>query len=412
VAELYDVAIVGGGIGGGALATALARAGASVLVLERSTVYRDHVRGEWMAPWGVRELLALGFYDEVRAGGGHHVARHWTCDEDVPADEAVATAIDLTSLVPDVPGPLCIGHPALCQLFIDLAGRSGAAVRRGVEDVRVAAGRTPEVTYRTDAGEAVARCRLVVGADGRGSQVRRQLSIELHRDPTHHLFAGMLVEDAHGWPDDVQAIGAEGDVHFLAFPQGSGRVRLYLGYGLEQARRLAGAGGPEAFLAAFRLASLPASEHLAGARPAGPCNSYPNEDTWTDVVAVDGVVLIGDAAGSNDPIIGQGLSITLRDVRLVRDALLGERDWSPATFAPYAAERAERMRRLRFSASVVAQMENEFGDAARARRRCARERQLEDPTLLLPLFAAFLGPEAVPPETFTEETRRRLFAEG
>ena len=51
----YDVVIAGAGIGGSALATVLARAGRSVLVLEKKTAYRDRVRGEWMAPWGVAE---------------------------------------------------------------------------------------------------------------------------------------------------------------------------------------------------------------------------------------------------------------------------------------------------------------------------------------------------------------------
>ena len=36
---------------------------------------------------------------------------------------------------------------------------------------------------------------------------------------------------------------------------------------------------------------------------------------------VPGVVLIGDAAGHDDPIIGQGLSIAYRDVRIVRDLM-------------------------------------------------------------------------------------------
>ena len=126
----------------------------------------------------------------------------------------------------------------------------------------------------------------------------------------------------------------------------------------------------------------------------------------------DGVVLIGDAAGANDPIIGQGLSITLRDVRLVRDAVLGARDWRPEIFAAYASDRAERMRRLRFSASVAATMENEFGETARARRTRARERQMKDPTLFLPFLTALVGPDQVPAETFAEETRRRLFADA
>jgi 2-polyprenyl-6-methoxyphenol hydroxylase-like FAD-dependent oxidoreductase len=206
-------------------------------------------------------------------------------------------------------------------VFIERAADAGAVVRRGVTDVRITADTKPAVSYRHQGETHEAKCRLIVGADGRGSQVRRQAGIELHRDPTHHLFGGLLVEDAEGWPADLQVIGTEDDVHFLVFPQGRGRARLYLGYSTEQPRRFAGPGGPQAFLDAFRLSSVPGSEHLAGATAAGPCNSYPNEDTWTDAICAPGVVLLGDAAGSNDPIIGQGLSITLRDVGLIRDAL-------------------------------------------------------------------------------------------
>lgn len=410
MAEHFDVVIVGGGIGGGALATNLARAGLSVLVLEKSTVYRDHVRGEWMAPWGVVELKALGLYDAVRAAGGHHLSRHVLSDADLTPEMAAFTSLPLDQLVPDIPGPLCYGHPALCQLLIEQAAAAGAVVRRGATDARIELDGTPAVQYVHAGVVTRVTCRLIVGADGRGSAVRRQAGFELHRDPTHHLFAGMLIEGADGWPDTVQTIGTEGDVHFLVFPQGGGRARLYLGYASTQAKRLAGDGGPRAFLDAFRLNCLKGAEHIWSARPAGPCNSYPNEDTWTDALARPGVVLIGDAAGSNDPIIGQGLSITLRDVRLVRDALLGAREWTPEIFAPYAAERRERMRRLRFSASVMSTLHNEFGPAAEARRRRVHERQMQDPMLSMPLIATLVGPDAIPAEVFEETTRARLFA--
>ena len=408
--EHVDVVIVGAGIGGGALATVLARAGKRVLVLEKSTEYRDRVRGEWIAPWGVAELKELGLYDEFIAAGAHHLSKHISYGDGIDPAAAEAAALDIAALVPGVPGPLCIGHPASCNLLHDAAVASGATVLRDVTDiVSLAFGASPSVTYRHAGAEHTATCRIVVGADGRGSIVRRAAGIELHSDPNHHLFSGMLIEGADGFPEDTQVIGAEGDVHYLAFPQGNGRIRLYLGYSSDQPQRLAGEGGQQAFLDAFRLKSLPGSEHLANARPAGPCNSYPNQDTWTDEPYAEGVVLIGDAAGYNDPIIGQGLSITYRDVRTVRDVLLGD-DWSPAAFAPYGEERRERMRRLRFTATLQSRLENEFGEEAEARRKRAHERRAADPMLMLPALATMLGPEKIPSAAFEDDIMDRTLA--
>ena len=59
----YDLLIVGGGVGGSALATVMARAGKSVLLLEQTETFPDKVRGEWIAPWGVAETKRIvGFW--------------------------------------------------------------------------------------------------------------------------------------------------------------------------------------------------------------------------------------------------------------------------------------------------------------------------------------------------------------
>src|SRR5690606_36670225 len=97
-----------------------------------------------------------------------------------------------------------------------------------------------------------AACDLVIGADGRNSAVRQQAGIELHRDPPHHLLTGLLVEGAHGWDASMQATGTEGEVNFLIFPQGNGRVRLYIGFPYEQKSVYSGPEGPRRFLEAFR----------------------------------------------------------------------------------------------------------------------------------------------------------------
>ena len=49
----------------------------------------------------------------------------------------------------------------------------------------------------------------------------------------------------------LKSIGTEDRMGFLTFPQGGGRVRLYGGYSLDEARRFAGPDGPRRFLDAF-----------------------------------------------------------------------------------------------------------------------------------------------------------------
>jgi len=72
----FDTVIVGSGIAGGGLATVLARAGKSVLLVEKSTVYRDQVRGEWIAPWGVIDARRAGLYDVLASVSTHHIQFH------------------------------------------------------------------------------------------------------------------------------------------------------------------------------------------------------------------------------------------------------------------------------------------------------------------------------------------------
>jgi 2-polyprenyl-6-methoxyphenol hydroxylase-like FAD-dependent oxidoreductase len=188
-------------------------------------------------------------------------------------------------------------------------------------------------------------------------------------------------------------------------------VRLYLGFGLDQPHRLSGPDGPAEFLRTFgNLTCVPGVDALAEATAVSPCATYANEDAWVDVPVADGVALIGDAAGWNDPITGQGLSITLRDVRVLSEILTTADDWSVAALTPYVDERRERMRRLRFGAQVQAAILNEFGDEARTRRARAFGRFAEDPSLMLPMLAGLVGPENVPPESFTEDTRQRVLA--
>ena len=404
----YDLIIIGGGIGGSALAATMARAGRSVLLLEKSTDYEDRVRGEWIAPWGVAEVQRLGLYDLLRDAGGHHITSHVTYDESRQPEAAETTALPLGIFAADVPGPLTIGHPHHCQTLFDEAGRAGAETLRGVNVTGVELGASPRVTYEQDGETRSAEARLIVGAEGRMSLVRKEAGIKLHQDKPHHWFAGLLVEGVEGWDETRQAIGTEGNFGFLAFPQGGDKVRVYGGYALEEKGRFAGEDGPRKFLDSFRMNCAPGNEVIADGKPAGPLLSYFNNDSWTDEPFAEGCVLVGDAAGWNDPINGLGLSITYRDVRIVSDILKATPDGEAPDFSSYAQERAERMRRLRFAGHLQATLDMEFGEHAKARRKSYHERSAADPSLGLHGFAIMGGPESVPDEIFTDAHKERV----
>jgi 2-polyprenyl-6-methoxyphenol hydroxylase-like FAD-dependent oxidoreductase len=404
----YDLIIVGGGIGGSALATVMARAGRRVLLLEKTETFEDHVRGEWMAPWGVTETRRLGLYDLLIAAGAHHLTKHLHFDDSRTPEEAEAAAVPLGVFAPDVPGPLCLGHPKHCQVLIEAAAAAGAEVRRGVNVVEVQVGENPRVAWTKDGPRQEAAARLIVGADGRTSSVREAAGLTLTADPPHHMIGGLLVEDAVGWENTTQAIGTQDGFNFLAFPQGEGRVRLYGCFPIGDRGRFAGAEGTTRFLDAFRFRSSPNNRFLADATRAGPLLSYFNHDAWTERPFAPGVVLIGDAAGWNDPIIGMGLSITYRDVRIVGDLLLETENWSGPIFDAYAEERVERMRRLRFVATITASLDAEFDEAALERRRAWLSLASRDQTLFLHGLAVLAGPEMAPPETFTPAYRARV----
>ncbi|HPU15740.1 MAG TPA: FAD-dependent monooxygenase, partial [Polymorphobacter sp.] len=285
---------------------------------------------------------------------------------------------------------------------------AGADARRGVIVQSVTLGAAPSVTFVENGVEHVAHAPLVVGAEGRQSEVRERAGLKLVQDKPHHWFAGLLVDDVQGWDPTMQAIGTEDDFAFLAFPQSGSRIRVYGGWALDQKARFAGVDGPRRFLESFRMRSAPRNGAIADGTPAGPLYAYFNNSSVVATPYAPGAVLIGDAAGWNDPILGLGLSITHRDVRLVSDILKATAPGATPDFRPYAEERVERMRRLQIAADTQATLDMEFGDAARERRRRYHEAAAADPTLGMFGFAVMAGPESVPAEFFGAEHRARV----
>ena len=398
--EECDVIVVGGGIAGSSAAYALARNGLSVRVLERTEVHEDRVRGEGMPPWGVLEAERLGIDEVMLSAGGSFATEVATYDEAWDASEVVPTDLTMFGLR----GFLHVGHPDASDALIAAAAKAGAVVDRGVDITAVQAGPLPEVAYRDRQGDdREIRGRMLIGADGRSSLVRRELGFDL-QESTPLTFGGGLLVRNHSWPEHRLALGTEGSLHFIITPRPDA-VRLYLFAEPDVGRQLfRGTDKSAGFLAAYRFGCLPDADALSSADPAGPCAGFEMNDTWVDDPTAPGVVLIGDAAGWNNPIIGQGLAIALRDARQVVDLVTNGDD----DFAPYVEERRERMRRLRATAFVDTCVLSRFDDVGRATRVEWRDRINTDGDAAAYVFGKAVGVDDFPAETYDPATIERL----
>jgi 2-polyprenyl-6-methoxyphenol hydroxylase-like FAD-dependent oxidoreductase len=361
-------------------------------------------------PWGVNIASQIGLLQPLLDAGATFTTDWVFYDTAFPPEVAESLAVDASAILDGVPGILNFAHPAACQALFDHAAKQGATMIRGVADVDIdLTGGRLEVRWATEDGTTgAARPSLLVGADGRFSAVRRAAAIELHSAPVRQYMTGLLVEARRPLSSHIDSYGTADDVNWYSFPQGAERCRVYLAH--FDVHRYSGAGGTARFLADLAKCACPNVASLADGRPLSPLATHASVDTWTDEPFADGVLLVGDAAGYNDPIIGQGLSLTMADVRDTSRVLLaGGR--SPADFAEYAVARADRFAKLRLASQTMAELMCSFGDEAAGRRLRGLPMLGADETVSALAAAMFAGPEVLPPGTdLLQAARQRLLA--
>jgi 2-polyprenyl-6-methoxyphenol hydroxylase-like FAD-dependent oxidoreductase len=340
----YDIVTVGGGLGGSALAMAMAQHGARVLVLEQENRFRDRVRGEGILPWGVEEMRRLGIYELLRDRCGRECrylvtgSLDFTAASSPLAESTGMARRDLLATTPQHAPCLSFFHPAMQETLLAAAAAAGAEIRRGVTVTAVTPGVPGSVRFANGGRVGEVQARIVVGADGRNSIVRRWGGFDLRRDPDWWLIAGVLLEGVADFDESTlyiissMGIGREA----ILVPLGEKRARAYLVYEPNTGPRLSGESAMPRFVAESIDTGIPPGFY-ANVRAAGPLATFNGADHWIEHPYRKGVALIGDAAASSDPTFGQGLSLTVRDVRVLRDCLLADDDWEAACDA-YAHE--------------------------------------------------------------------------
>ncbi len=351
-----DVAIVGGGPVGSALAVMLSRAGRRTILVERARFPRDKACGEGLMPAGVRILEAAGI----------HLAGF-------PEVSGVRYRLPGTA---SVHGGFRHGRgrgvrrTAFDALLAETAAvAKGVEARFGCQATAIEPGREAVVVETAD---GVIRARYAVGADGLRSQVARWMgwSSSPH-ERRRYALVGHL--EAPGHRVDEILVTLLGSCEIYTAPTAPDELLVAL---LATKDFFRSSGRPAEDLYADALAQ--AHPEFAGSAPTALRGAGP---FWTRpaTVAAGRVLLVGDAAGFLDPLTGDGITAGLIAARRLADLLI---EAHPSAGTAYRAWEAGRWRRRLLMARLALSLTGSSKRAGRAmhglaRRPAALDRLLE-----------------------------------
>lgn len=328
---MHDAVVVGGGIAGAATALRLARLGHDVVVVDRATFPRDKTCGEGLMPHGVDELRGLGVADTIAPFARPFDGIRYLSGDDVAVGH-----------FPDAPG-WGLRRLGLDAVVLDAARGGGVDVREGVR-VEAVAVSGDGVRVTTDAGEI--RARVVVGADGLHSLVRRQIGAQVSTASSPRFGARLHVRLAPGRvaPTTVDVYLADA-VEYYVTPVADDAVNLAILCGKETTRGLGG--DLDGRLWAMLQAAPELRAWTEGGTPISRASLTGPLRQQASRLVGDRAVLVGDAAGFVDAITGEGMSLALASARFaaetLHEALVADR-LGAAALRPYEAARRRHAR--------------------------------------------------------------------
>ena len=361
MADEYDVLIAGGGLVGASLAIALDGGGLRVALAEAVAPRADLMpsydeRNLALAGASVNALRALDVLDA--AAPAQPIERiHVSRRGDFGSVRLDAKDMGLAAFGATIParelGNALLRRLDRCNGLARLAPAELIAV--GTHASHAA------VRLRTPDGERDVQTRLLVGADGTESFVRRTLGIDVERhDYGQSAFVTTLTLDKPLDGAAYERFTDSGPVALL--PLGSNRAGLVLSVPTAEAPRI-GALDDDAFVAFVHERFGWRAGRFS--RP-GKRKAFPLARALASRTTAQRIVLVGNAAQTVHPVGAQGFNLGLRDAltlaELLRDtAETGADPGADALLARHATRRAnDRSATTRFSDDLVRLMSRDF----------------------------------------------------
>ena len=331
-AQIFDVVIVGAGPSGSSCAYWLAQAGWSVCLIEKKTFPREKTCGDGLTPRSVRQLADMGLEETVAAHGhrygglrafgfGASLELEWPTTEAFPNYGYTITRFSLDGLVAE--------HAAARGATV-LTGAEATSLLEPAEphhgQLRGAKGVV--VKEKSSGRERKIRGHYLVVGDGQNSRLGRELGTVRNRSwPMGMALRGYYTSDRHdeAWIDSHLDIrdtsGALVPGYGWIFPLGDGRVNVGVGLlSTDRAWKGVNTTKLQEYFVAQTADAWGLSDKTSCGAPTG--GRLPMGLAIGPHVGANTLV-IGDAAGTVNPMNGEGIAYGYETGRLAA-SVLGE----------------------------------------------------------------------------------------
>jgi 2-polyprenyl-6-methoxyphenol hydroxylase-like FAD-dependent oxidoreductase len=345
--------IAGGGPAGMMLGFLLARAGVTVVVLEKHGDFLRDFRGDTVHPSTLTVMHELGLLDEFLKLPHHRIAHFTGTFGGTPVQIA-----DLTHL--PVPAPFIAMMPQWD--FLDFLASHGRAfsdftllMNADAEGVIEEGGRIVGVRAAVDGEPEEIRADLVVGADGRHSTIRAALGLQVQDIGAPMDVLWFRISHKGGDPSEVLGrfdpgsilvMLDRGDYWQCAFIIPKGAAERVRAEGIEKVRATIARLAPEV---ADRLGELRTIDDLKLLTV-----GVDRLKTWWK----PGALCIGDAAHTMSPIGGVGINIAVQDAVAAANILAAPLREGRLSDADLAAVQARRLFPARATQAVQVFLQN------------------------------------------------------